>query len=244
MSTRNGTSIYRINVEIDEEMDKTLAKQVTLTDLTPLFDIKDAMGCQIDGRTFYSCQSLNLKGAVQKPDGGLRGFIRLLEFVKKETEALKEIEKIVAERGCEYLDREEESEIRVADGIKIFLVHVLETVPEEPETDVDSPEVLPRLDPDKFILLAESTPEKPWTFTSTFHPDMLLREYWRQSIRYMANEGAENVTEVDEDTMTFEWRMEGDFGYSLDQTVDSITRPGQKRKWKNDSPDTVKRFCK
>ena len=244
MSTEGGTSIYRINVEFDDEKDKTLAKQVTLTDLTPFFNIQDPMGCQIDGRTFYPCQSLNLKGAVQKPDGGLRGFIRVLEFGKKETEAQKEIEKIMAERGCEYLDREEESEIRAADGIKVFLVHVLETVPEEPETDVDSPEVLPRLDPDKFILLAESTQEKPRTFTSTFHPDMLLREYWRKSIWYIANEGAKNVTEVDEDTVTFEWRMEDDFGYSLDQTVDSITRPGQKRKWENDSPDTVKRFCK
>ena len=239
MSTKGRTTIYRLEGEHEEEMDKILTKQVTLTDLTPLFDVEDAMGCQIDGRTFYPCQPLSLKGAVQKPDGGLRGFIRLLEFVK-------EIEKIIAERGCEYLNCKEEYEIRAADRIKIFLVHFLETVPEEPETDVDSPEVLPRFDPDKFILLAESTPEKPWTFTSTFHPDMLLREYWRLSIRYMANEDSKTETEVDVngDTMTFEWRTEGDFGYSLDQTVDSITRPGQKRKRENDSSDTVKRFCK
>ena len=116
-----------------------MTKQVTLTDLTPLFNEGEAMGCQIDGRTFYPGLPLHLKGAVQKPDGGLTGFIRFLEFVKKETEAQKEIEKIVAERGCEYLKSEKESEIRAADGIKVFLVHVLETVPKEPEIDVDFP---------------------------------------------------------------------------------------------------------
>ena len=254
MSAEGRTTIYRLQEEDEEEMDKILTKQVTLTDLTPLFNEGEAMGCQIDGRTFYPGLPLHLKGAVQKPDGGLRGFIRVLEFVKKETEAQKEIEKIVAERGCEYLKSEEESEIRAADGIKVFLVHVLETVPKEPETDVDFPPTLPRLDPDKFVLLAESTAEKPWTFTSTFHPDMLLREYWRQSILYMCSEAFRIPTEVDVnrdtevdvngDTMTFELRMDGDFGYSLDRTVESITRPAQKRKRENDSPDTVKRFCK
>ena len=246
MSTEDRTTIYRLEEEDEEEMVKILTKQMTLTDLTPLFDEGEAMGCQIDGRTFYPSLPLHLKGAVQKPDGGLRGFIRLLEFVKKETEAQKEIEKIMAERGCEYLKSEEESEIRAADGIKVFLVHVLETVPKEPEINVDFPPTLPRLDPDKFVLLAECTAEKPWTFTSTFHPDMLLREYWRQSILYMCSEVFRTHTEVDVngDTMTFELRMDGDFGYSLDRTVESITRTAQKRKRENDSPDTVKRFCK
>ena len=227
--------------EDPKEMAKIMKNQKTLTDLAPFLDRNICNG-PINGRVFHPFESQFLKEAFVKPDGGLRGFARFWEFLKDEEKVKEEFEEKKAEKG-RNLSREEENDIRAADGIKIFLVHVLETVPKEPETDVDFPPTLPSLDPDKFILLAESTAEKPWTFTSVFHPDMLPREYWKQTIRHMANKGAENVTEVNEDTMTFEWRTDVLFSYSLVSTVDSITRPGQKRKREDDYSDSVKKHC-
>ena len=223
------------------KMDEIIKNQDATTDIASFFDVISCSG-RIKGRTFHPFASACIKGAVLKPDGGLRGYTWFLEFEKSDEDAKKEIEKKREENG-KKLSREEKNDIRAANGIKIFLVHVLETFPKKRKTDVNFPAVQPSLDPDTFILLAESTPENPWTFTSVFRPDILFREYWKETIWRMGDEGAENVTEVDEDTMTFEWRMGEYFGYSLAATVDSITIPGQKRKCESDSTDTVKKIA-